>query len=66
MVQESGLNMDWFPCREPGCTAPSQTLYQWDAKAVGFDGSDTVVYYERRYCLNGHYLDVEVFDDFLQ
>lgn len=59
------MNIDWFPCREPGCVQPAQVLYTWDAKAVSFDGSDTVVYYQRRYCLGGHYNDVEVYEDAL-
>lgn len=61
MVQASELNFTW--CREPGCTAPAETLYGFDMRGVTFDGRNTTVYYERRLCTEGHYLDVEVYDD---
>ena len=60
MVDDS---LSWTPCREPGCTMPAETLYQFNLSAVSFDGSETRVWFERRACVEGHYLDVEVYED---
>lgn len=61
MVQEGELNLT--ECYEPGCTAPAETIYEFDVRAVTFDGRWSTVYFERRMCTEGHYLDIEVYDD---
>jgi hypothetical protein len=63
MVSESSLGYTWTRCLESGCDAPAVTLYNWCASGVGTEGQDITVFMDRRNCTNGHYFDVEVFEE---